>query len=136
MKKQKMKECEEKINNDNTDTLLNNNRNNFLRLRYNNCDAPQYNEKDKIFIIDNKTVTNRINRTKMYKDFPSSTREEFNEKKFYKSKKQLKVSEFDNKNGFISKEKYGYKNINCIGDELTTCQNPMWTRPMHKDAFK
>ena len=132
----KMKECEEKINNDNTDTLLNNNRNNFLRLRYNNCDAPQYNEKDKIFIIDNKTVTNRINRTKMYKDFPSSTREEFNEKKFYKSKKQLKVSEFDNKNGFISKEKYGYKNINCIGDELTTCQNPMWTRPMHKDAFK
>ena len=131
-----MNEYEEKINNDNLDMLLANNRNNFLKLSYNNHDSPQYKPKDKKFILENKTITEGINRTKLYKDFPSSTRSEFNEKKFFKNKKQLKLTEFDNNRGFITKEKYGYKNINSNGDELTSCVNPMWIRPLHKDAFK
>jgi hypothetical protein len=132
----RMKECEEKINNENTDILLKNNRNNFLRLRYNNCDAPQYNEKDKLFISENQRTTKRLNRTKMYKEFPSSIKEEFKEKKFFKNKEQLKLTEFNNTRGFITKEKYGYKNLNCNGDEFTSCLSPMWKRPLHEDAFK
>jgi hypothetical protein len=131
-----MKECEEKISKENANSLLLNNRSNFLQLRYNNCDAPQYNEKDKKFIIENLRSTNKLNRTKMYKDFPSSIKEEFKEKKIYNIKKQLKLSEFNNDRGFISKEKYGYRNLNCNGDELTSCQSPMWLRPLHEDAFK
>ena len=131
-----MNDCEEKINYENTDTLLNNNRNNFLKLKYNNNDRPQYNDKDSKFIQDNKLITDEINRTKLYKEFPSCIRGEFNERKFFKEKKQLKLTEFDNNKGFISKEKYGYKNLNSNGDELTSCVGPMWMRPLHKDAFK
>ena len=131
-----MNECEEKINNEQIDMLLNNNRNNCLKLKYNNNDAPQYNSKDQIFILENKMITEEINRTKLYKEFPSSTRSEFNEKIFFKKKEPLKLTEFDNNNGFISKEKYGYKNLNSNGDELTSLVDPMWIRPLHKDAFK
>ena len=131
-----MNDYEEKINNENTDILLDNNRNTFLRLRYNNHDAPQYNEKDKKFIFDNKLITNEINRTKLYNEFPSSIRGEFKDRQFFKTKKQLRLNEFDNSRGFISKEKYGYKNLNSNGDELTSCVDPMWIRPLHKDAFK
>ena len=131
-----MKECEEKINLEKANTLLNENRNNFLRLRYNNCDAPQYNEKDKKFILENQKTTNKLNRTKLYKDFPSSIKEEFKIKQYIKNKKQLKLTEFDNNKGFVTKEKYGYKNLNCNGDEFTSCQDPMWLRPLHKDALK
>ena len=133
----KMKEYDEKIKNEKADILLKyNNRKNFLKLSYNNCDAPQYNDKDKKFINENKSITNRINRTKMYKEFPSSIKEEFDEQKYYKKKKQLKLSEFNNEQGFITKEKYGFKNVNCNGDEFTSCQSPMWLRPLHSDAFK
>ena len=131
-----IKNNEEKINNENTDLLLENNRNNFLKLKYNNCDAPQYNEKDKKFILEKRLITNEINRTKLYKEFPSYTREEFNKIKFYKIKEPLKLMHFDNSRGFISKEKYGFKNINSNADELTSCQDPMWIRPLHEDAFK
>ena len=41
-----MNDCEEKINIENADTLLNKNKNNFYKLKY-NYDAPQYNEKIK-----------------------------------------------------------------------------------------
>ena len=119
-----------------TGTNMFNKFNKFLNLEYNNCDNPQYNKKDKKFIDDNKYITQAINRTKLYKDFPSSIREEFNQKVFYKKKKQLKMNELEGNNNFISKEKYGYKNVNSFGDELTSCQNQMWIRPLHKDAFK
>ena len=131
-----MNEYEEKINNENIDVLLDNNRNSFLKLQYNNHDAPQYNESDKKFILDNKLTTDEINRTKLYKEFPSSIRGEFNERKFYKNKKQLKLTEFENNKGTISKEKYGYKNLKSNGDELTSCVDPMWIRPLHQDAYK
>ena len=66
------------------------NRNNFLKLKYNNHDGSKYNEKDTKFIQDNKLITDEINRTKIYKEFPSSIREEFNEWGFFKEKKHLK----------------------------------------------
>ena len=132
----KVEDNEEKINSEKIDAMLNNNKKNFLKLRYNNCEAPQYNEKDNYFVLRNKTITNEINKTKLYKEFPSSIRGEFHDKKFYKTKRQLKLSEFENSKGLITKEKYGYKNINSNGDELTSCLDPMWIRPLHKDAFK
>ena len=128
-----IKNGEEKINNENADLLLNNNRNNFLRLRYNNCDAPQYNESDKQFIADKKLVTDKKNKTLLYKEFPSSIKEEFNDITVYKKKEPLKMNDYK---GFITKEKYGYKNFDSNGDELTSCQDPMWIRPLHKDAYK
>ena len=131
-----MNDGEEKINNEDMDIRLANNRKNFLRLIYNNNDAPQYNEKDKKFIFDNKLITNEINRTKLYNEFPSSIRGEFKDKHFFKTKKQLRLTEFDNSKGFISKEKYGYKNVNSNGDELSSYVDPMWIRPLHKDGFK
>jgi hypothetical protein len=131
-----MNDCEEKINIENVDTLLDKNRNNFLKLKYNNHDAPQYNEKDKNFILENKVITDEINKTKLYKEFPSSIRGEFNDKFCYKIKKQLKLTEFDNNKGCISKEKYGYRNIKSNGDELTSCVDPMWIRPLHEDAYQ
>ena len=128
-----IKNSEEKINNKNTDLLLKNNRDNFLRLRYNNCDAPQYNEGDKQFIADKKLVTDKKNITLLYKEFPSSIKEEFNDITVYKKKEPLKMTDYK---GFITKEKYGYKNFDSNGDELTSCQDPMWIRPLHKDAYK
>lgn len=128
-----MKNGEEKINNENTDILLKNNRNNFLRLRYNNCDAPQYNEGDKQFIAEKKLVTDKKNITLLYKEFPSSIKEEFNDITVYKKKEPLKMNNYK---GYITKEKYGYKNFESNGDELTSCQDPMWIRPLHKDAYK
>ena len=128
-----MKNGEEKINNENTDILLKNNRNNFLRLRYNNCDAPQYNEVDKQFIADKKLITDKKNITLLYKEFPSSIKEEFNDINVYKKKEPLKMTNYK---GYITKEKYGYKNFDSNGDELTSCQDPMWIRPLHKDAYK
>ena len=124
------------IEKNNIDELLENSRSNLLRLKYNNCDAPKYNKTDSIFIKENKIITKQINKTKLYKDFPSSIRAEFNEKKVIPNKKLLKLNEFDNSKGCISKEKYGYSNINSNGNELLNCQDAMWIRPLHKDAFK
>ena len=42
---------------------------------------------DREFIWENKAITNRLNKTKLYKDFPSAIREEFIEKRIYKNKR-------------------------------------------------
>ena len=63
--------------------MIKNSKNNFLRLKYNNMDKPCYNDKDTKFILENKTITNRLNKT----DFPSALREEFIEKRIYKNKR-------------------------------------------------
>ena len=65
-----MENCEEKINYENKDILLKKSPRDFLRLSYNNCDAPQYNKKDKKFVIKNITITDKINKTKLYHGFP------------------------------------------------------------------
>ena len=67
--------------------LVENSKNNFLKLKNNNKEKPLYNKKDNNFILENKTITNRLNRTKLYKDFPSAIKEEFIEKRIYKNKR-------------------------------------------------
>ena len=110
------------------DQLLDNSRTNLIKLKYNNKEPYKYNKKDKQFIEDNKFLTSRINRTKLYKNFPSKTRMELNKKKILIPKKLMKY--FD-KSNYITKDKYGMGK-----DELSTIQNDMWTRPLHKDAYK
>jgi hypothetical protein len=56
-------------------------------LKYNNKERPSYNKKDKEFILENKTITNRLNKTKLYHDFPSKLKEEFIEKRIYMNKR-------------------------------------------------
>ena len=101
--------CEEKINYENKDILLKNSPRDFLRLSYNNCASPQYNKKDKQFVIKNITITNKINKTKLYNGFPSSTREEFNKIDFLKNN-QFNSTNYDNKRKVFSEEKYKIKN--------------------------
>ena len=124
-------ENEEKINYDN---LLNNCRNNLLRLTYNNCVAPKYNKKDKLFIDENEFITKRLNRTKLYSEFPSKTREEFNMKKIIKYKSLNKSNKV--KGNIILKDKYGNDEDDYLIDKDDYYLKNMWKRPLHKDAFK
>jgi hypothetical protein len=101
--------CEEKLNYENKDILLKNSPKDFLRLSYNNCASPQYNKKDKQFVIKNITITNKINKTKLYNGFPSSTREEFNKIDFLKNN-QFNSTNYDNKRKVFSEEKYKIQN--------------------------
>ena len=110
------------------DQILNNCQNNLLKLQYNNKEPFIYNKKDRDFIKDNKFLTSRINRTNLYKDFPSKTRIEFNMKKIIIPKKLMK---YFGKSNYLTKEKYGMGK-----DELVNIQNEMWTRPLHHDAYK
>ena len=80
-------ELEEKNKAKKLEILIKNSKNNFLKLKYNNMVKPCYNDKDTKFILENKTITNRLNKTKLYRDFPSALREEFIEKRIYKNKR-------------------------------------------------
>ena len=123
---------EEKCDKKHCNSILNNCRSNLLKLKYNNCKVPKYNTKDKLFIDENEFITKKINKTKLYKEFPSKTREEFNTKKIIKYKslnKNIKV-----KGNVILKEKYGSDDINKNNDEYYYLKQ-MWNRPLHKDAY-
>ena len=130
---------EENINTNNNineyDELLNNCETNLLNLKYNNCEKPKYSTKDKKFINDNKYITRILNRTKLYKDFPSKTREEFNEKKIIIPKHLLKVSKYHG--NVMLREKFGKddgdNNDKMIEEDYL---KTMWKRPLHKDAYK
>ena len=116
------------------DAMLNNCSSNLLKLKYNNCQAPKYNIKDKLFIHENEFITKRINKTKLYKEFPSKTREEFNTKKIVKYKslnKNIKV-----KGNIILKDKYGSDDDNNKNNDEYYYLKQMWKRPFHKDAYK
>ena len=80
-------ELEEKKKAKKMEILIENSKNNFLKLKFNNTRRPLYNRKDSDFIWENKAITNRLNKTKLYKDFPSAIREEFIEKRIYKNKR-------------------------------------------------
>lgn len=82
-----MEEFKEKNDAKKREILVENSNNNFLKLKYNNMEPPLYNKKDKNFIRENKIITERLNRTKLYKDFPSAIKEEFIEKRIYKNKR-------------------------------------------------
>ena len=115
-------------------TLVSNSGNNLLKLQYNNEENPKYNSRDKKFIEENKYITCKINKTKLFKEFPSKTREEFNVKKIVKYKNLKKNYKYE---GNIKlKDKYENEEVTkdklIVEDYLKT----MWKRPLHKDAFK
>jgi hypothetical protein len=115
-------------------TLVENSGNNLLKLKYNNEPNPKYSSKDKKFIEENKYITKKLNRTKLYEGFPSKTREEFNEKKIIKYKSLKKNHKY--LGNIILEKKYGneedFKDKRIVEDYLKT----MWKRPLHKDALK
>ena len=127
-----------KTNEDNdeniADILLDNCTTNLLKLKYNNCEGPKYNVKDKQFINDTKYITKILNRTKLYKDFPSKTREEFNEKYIIIPKPLLKNSKYQGK--VILRKKFGKDED--LTDKLIEEDylQKMWKRPVHEDAYK
>ena len=115
-------------------TLVQNSENFLLKLKYNNEENPKYNSRDKKFIEENKYITSKINKTKLFKEFPSKTREEFNVKKIVKYKNLKKNYKYE---GNIKlKDKYENEEVTkdklIVEDYLKT----MWKRPLHKDAFK
>ena len=145
VKKNNIKIFYNKIDNENNednnrdksfDILLEKNKSNLLKLKYNNDSKIQYNETDKMFIKEYEFITKKINKTKMYKEFPSKTREEFNTKKIVKYKDLFKINRPIKK--LIKKQKYGddkdFNNKNKKGEDNFLEQ--MWKRPLHKDAFK
>ena len=114
--------------------LVKNSGNYLLKLKYNNEENPKYNSKDSEFIKDNKYITQKLNRTLLFKDFPSKTREEFNEKKVIKYKSLKKNNKYFGK--VLLQDKYG--NDEDIKDKLINEDylKTMWKRPLHKDAYK
>ena len=103
-------------------------------MKYNNTSKLEYNKEDKLFIQENEYITKRLNKTKMYNEFPSKTREEFNVKKIFKSKELFKINK--PLKHLIKKIKYGddvdLKHFNIKNKK----EDDMWIRPLHKDAFK
>jgi hypothetical protein len=134
-KKQMKEELEKKIKNELSnkskeqflDEMLETNKTNLLNLQYNNDEPFEYNKKDKKFIKDNEYITKGINKTELYKDFPSKTRMEYDKKLINPRKKLNKMI---NENLLVQKGKYNYNER-----ELYNCQNEMWIRPLHKDAY-
>ena len=119
------------------DKLLDKNKSNLTKLKYNNTTNLEYNEQDKMFIKENEYITKKLNKTKLFSQFPSKTREEFNTKKIFKYKELFKINK-PIKN-LIQKDKYGDDNdIDKYSNksEKNTFYKQMWTRPLHKDAFK
>ena len=114
--------------------LLENCATNLLKLKHNNCDSPNYSAEDKKFIEKNKYITKRLNKTNLYKDFPSKTREEFNVKKVKKNKSLYKYSKYNGK--IALRHNYGFQKG--FTDRLIEKDylKKMWNRPIHKDAFK
>ena len=120
---------ENNLNNINTnqfiDLMLEENKTNILNLRNTNVEPIHYNLTDTNFIEENKWITKNINKGELYKDFPSKTRMEFNEKKLIPKKKFKIVN-----TNLISKEKYGFKK-----EEDRINKDDLWKRPLHKDAY-
>ena len=140
VKKNNIKHFYNKIGNENnTDSdieksfnmLLDKNKTNLLKLKYNNTSKLEYNEEDKLFIKENERITKRLNKTNIYKEFPSRIREEFNVKKIFKNKELFRINK--PLKPLIKKIKYGddvdFKYLGEKGEN-------MWKRPFHKDAFK
>jgi hypothetical protein len=110
------------------DRMLEDCKENLLQLKKENKSPFEYNKEDQKFINDNKYMMKRFNNTTLYKEFATPIRMEFDEKKVRVPKKRFKITELDN---HITKDKYSFNE-----KELYNCQNDMWNRPLHKDAFK
>lgn len=109
------------------DKLLNKNKNSLINLKNNNMEPPQYSKEDQKFIDENKNITRKINNCNLYKNFPSKTRMEFEIKKVFPLKKQFTL---DDEWGIIDINNHRSKK------EIFSCLDPMWTRPLHVDAYK
>ena len=109
------------------DVLLNKNRTNLLNLKNNNMEPAEYSKEDQQFIEENKNITKKINKCNLYKNFPAKTRMEFELKKVFPRKKKFAINDDW---GAINIDKYKSKK------EIFCCLEPMWTRPLHLDAFK
>ena len=109
------------------DDMLETNKTNLLNIKYNNEEPFEYNKKDQKFIKDNEYITKVINRTELYKDFPSKTRMEYDEKIIHPRRKLNKMIDESN---LVKKDKYHYNE-----KELYNCQPEMWIRPLHIDAY-
>ena len=120
---------ENNLNNINTnqfiDLMLEENKTNLLNLRNTNVEPIHYNLTDTNFIEENKWITKNINKGDLYKDFPSKTRMEFNEKKLIPKRKFKIVN-----TNLVSKEKYGFKK-----EEDRINKDDLWKRPLHNDAY-
>ena len=90
-------------------------------------EPPQYSKEDQKFIDENKNITRKINNCNLYKNFPSKTRMEFEIKKVFPLKKQFTL---DDEWGIIDINNHRSKK------EIFSCLDPMWTRPLHVDAYK
>lgn len=110
------------------DKILDQNREGLLRLRYNNQTPFQFNEADQKFLDENEMFAYRTQDTNLYKKLLSPGRMEFDIKKIKPIKKKFNARDIP---GLISKDKYSF-NENLIYN----CQDEMWIRPMHPDAFK
>ena len=109
------------------DVLLNKNRTNLLNLKNNNMEPAEYSKEDQQFIEENKNITKKINKCNLYKNFPAKTRMEFELKKVFPRKTKFAINDDW---GAINIDKYKSKK------EIFCCLEPMWTRPLHLDAFK
>jgi len=116
------------------DELLEKNKSNLIKLKYNNITKLQYNDNDKKFIKENEYITKKINKTKLYKEFPSKTRAEFNTKKIITYKQLFKVNK-PIKN-MIPKDKYGDDVYEIEKKTEIYNMGKMWKRPLHDDAYK
>ena len=114
-------------NNSDLDILLNRNRTNLLNLKNNNMEPAKYSKEDQKFIEENKYITKKINTCNLYKKFPSKTRMEFELKKVFPRKKKFG---FIDEWGVIDIDNYKSKK------EIFCSLEPIWTRPLHIDAFK
>ena len=109
------------------DVLLHKNSTNLLNLKNNNMEPAEYSKEDQQFIEENKNITKKINKCNLYKNFPAKTRMEFELKKVFPRKKKFAINDDW---GAINIDKYKSKK------EIFCCLEPMWTRPLHLDAFK
>ena len=115
------------------DILIENCATNLLKLKYNNRERPKYNNKDQNFINCNRYITEKLNKTKLYKKFPSKTREEFNKKKIIVPKHLLKNSKYQG--NVILRKKFGNDDDNNFNDKNDFLKT-MWKRPLNQDSYK
>jgi hypothetical protein len=128
IEQEKNEEEEEAINNQNDlDKMLDNCKSNLLNLKKENTAPFEYSNENQKFINDNKYMLKPFQNTTLYKEFVSPSRMEFNKKKVKVQKKKFKINECKN---HVNKNNYSFNE-----KELLSCQQDMWKRPLHKDAF-
>ena len=110
------------------DDLLEENKSNLLSIKKANEAPFEYNERDQKFLRENQYLTKTYQDTTLYKDLLTPNRIEFDEKKIRRPKKRFRINDVA---GLVSKEGYSFQE-----KDLYNCQDELWSRPLHEDAFK